>query len=103
MPTVTMFVVMQVRQAPQQALRAGVRSAFLFRSGRARVWARSSIDLSVGPRRARREPPRAHCPDGSWSWYCAVRAGAARAGSGDIRVMSRRIWTRLFETVAKSP
>jgi hypothetical protein len=34
-------------------LSAGVMSALLFRSGRARVWARSSIRLSVGPLRAR--------------------------------------------------
>src|SRR5437764_15197249 len=48
MPTVTAFVVMQVRQAPQQALSAGVMSALLLRSGSARVCARSSMTLIVG-------------------------------------------------------
>jgi hypothetical protein len=47
MPTVTRFVVMQVRQAPQQAFMAGVRSTPLFRSGKARVCARSNIAMSV--------------------------------------------------------
>ena len=76
MPTVATFVVMQVRQAPQQALSAGVMSALLLRSGRARVWARSSISLSVGPLRARRPkvtmsrgaPWRPHSTSGTGSY-----------------------------------
>jgi hypothetical protein len=92
MPTMRMFVVIQVRHAPQQALSAGVMSTVLFRTGRARVWTRSNIHHSVGrslaavmPREpARRLPRRSQVRLQLWaSLAAAARDDVHECDQGD--------------------